>query len=143
MNLIKIIKKNWVLGLLGSAYLIIYFWQKQIGNFLTQEFVQNLVGKAAYQGWLGLVDYLSAHVLFCLVPAFFIAGAINSLIDSQSILKYLSGKTKKWLAYLIAVTAGFLIEVCSCTILPLFAGIWKKGAGFRNCCYPSLRWPCF
>ena len=129
MNLIKIIKKNWVLGLLGSAYLIIYFWQKQIGNFLTQEFVQNLVGKAAYQGWLGLVDYLSAHVLFCLVPAFFIAGAINSLIDSQSILKYLSGKTKKWLAYLIAVIAGFLIEVCSCTILPLFAGIWKKGAG--------------
>ena len=87
------------------------------------------LGSAVYQGWLGLVDYLSAHVLFCLVPAFFIAGAINGLIDSQSILKYLSGKTKKWLAYLIAVTAGFLIEVCSCTILPLFAGIWKKGAG--------------
>jgi len=88
-----------------------------------------LLGSAVYQGWLGLVDYLSAHVLFCLVPAFFIAGAINSLIDSQSVLKYLSGKTKKGLAYLIAVTTGFLIEVCSCTILPLFAGIWKKGAG--------------
>lgn len=91
--------------------------------------VQNLIGQAVYQGWLGLVDYLSAHVLFCLIPAFFIAGAINSLVDSQQVLKYLSGKTKKWLAYLIAVTAGFLIEVCSCTILPLFAGIWKKGAG--------------
>jgi len=129
MNFIKIIKKNWVLGLLGGAYLIIYLWQKQIGGFLSQESVQNLIGGAVYQGWLGLVDYLSAHVLFCLVPAFFIAGAINSLIDSQSILKYLSGKTKKWLAYLIAITAGFLIEVCSCTILPLFAGIWKKGAG--------------
>lgn len=87
------------------------------------------LGSAVYQGWLGLIDYLSAHVLFCLVPAFFIAGAINSLIDSPSVLKYLSGKTKKGLAYLIAVTAGFLIEVCSCTILPLFAGIWKKGAG--------------
>lgn len=129
MNLVKIIKRNWVLGLLGGAYLVIYLWQKQIGNFLAQESVQNLIGGAVHQGWLGLVDYLSAHVLFCLVPAFFIAGAINSLIDSQSILKYLSGKTKKWLAYLIAVTAGFLIEVCSCTILPLFAGIWKKGAG--------------
>ncbi|MBL7156200.1 MAG: permease [Candidatus Pacebacteria bacterium] len=129
MSFIKIIKKNWVFGLLGGAYLIIYLWQKQIGGFLAQESVQNLIGGAVYQGWLGLVDYLSAHVLFCLVPAFFIAGAINSLIDSQSILKYLSGKTKKWLAYLIAVTAGFLIEVCSCTILPLFAGIWKKGAG--------------
>ena len=125
----KILKKNWVLGLLGGAYLVIYLWQKQIGGFLAQESVQNLIGGAVYQGWLGLVDYLSAHILFCLVPAFFIAGAINSLIDSQSVLKYLSGKTKKWLAYLIAVTAGFLIEVCSCTILPLFAGIWKKGAG--------------
>ncbi|MBU1110170.1 permease [Patescibacteria group bacterium] len=129
MKFIKILKKNWVLGLLGGAYLIIYLWQVQIGGFLAQESVQNLIGGAIYQGWLGLVDYLSAHVLFCLVPAFFIAGAINSLIDSQSVLKYLSGKTKKWLAYLIAVTAGFLIEVCSCTILPLFAGIWKKGAG--------------
>ena len=129
MNIIKLLMKNWVLGLLGGAYLIIYLWQKQIGGFLAQESVKNLIGQAIYKGWLGLVDYLSAHVLFCLVPAFFIAGAINSLIDSQSILKYLSGKTKKWLAYLIAVTAGFLIEVCSCTILPLFAGIWKKGAG--------------
>lgn len=129
MNIIKLLKKNWVLGLLGGAYLVIYLWQKQIGGFLSQEQVQNLIGQAIYKGWLGLVDYLSAHVLFCLVPAFFIAGAINSLVDSQSVLKYLSGKTKKWLAYLIAVTAGFLIEVCSCTILPLFAGIWKKGAG--------------
>jgi len=128
-KIISVLKKNWVLGLLGGAYLVIYLWQKQIGGFLSQEQVQNLIGQAIYKGWLGLVDYLSAHVLFCLVPAFFIAGAINSLIDSQSILKYLSGKTKKWLAYLIAVTAGFLIEVCSCTILPLFAGIWKKGAG--------------
>ena len=129
MKIIKLLKKNWVLGLVGGIYLVVYLWQNQIGNFLAQESIQKLIGGAIYEGWLGLVDYLSAHVLFCLVPAFFIAGAINSLIDSQSVLKYLSGKTKKWLAYLIAVTAGFLIEVCSCTILPLFAGIWKKGAG--------------
>lgn len=128
-KILSLFKKNRVLGLLGGTYLVIYFWQKPISEFLSQEPVQNLIGEAIYQGWLGLVDYLSAHVLFCLVPAFFIAGAINSLIDSQSVLKYLSGRTKKWLAYLIAVTAGFLIEVCSCTILPLFAGIWKKGAG--------------
>lgn len=129
MKIVKIIKKNWVIGLLAGAYLVIYLWQNQIGSFLSQEVVQKLIGGAVYQGWLGLVDYLSAHVLFCLIPAFFIAGAINSLVDSQQVLKYLSGKTKKGLAYLIAVTAGFLIEVCSCTILPLFAGIWKKGAG--------------
>ncbi len=128
-KLICLLKKNWVIGLLAGAYLVIYLWGKPISNFLASEKIQNLIGEAIYQGWLGLVDYLSAHVLFCLVPAFFIAGAINSLVDSQQVLKYLSGKTKKWLAYLIAVTAGFLIEVCSCTILPLFAGIWKKGAG--------------
>ena len=128
-KLVSFLKKNWVIGLLAGAYLVIYLWGRPISNFFASEKVQNLIGKAVYQGWLGLVDYLSVHVLFCLVPAFFIAGAINSLIDSQQVLKYLSGKTKKWLAYLIAVTAGFLIEVCSCTILPLFAGIWKKGAG--------------
>ncbi len=129
MKIFKIIKKNWVIGLLSGAYLIIYLWQDQIGGFLAQETVQELIGQAVYQGWLGLVDYLSAHVLFCLIPAFFIAGAINSLVDSSQVLKYLSGKTKKGLAYVIAVTSGFLVQVCSCTILPLFAGIWKKGAG--------------
>jgi uncharacterized membrane protein YraQ (UPF0718 family) len=128
-KLISLLKKNWVICLLAGVYFLVCFLGKPISNFLASEKVQNLIGEAIYQGWLGLVDYLSAHVLLCLVPAFFIAGAINSLIDSQQILKYLSGKTKKWLAYLIAVTAGFFIEVCSCTILPLFAGIWKKGAG--------------
>lgn len=128
-KLFSFFKKNWVVWLLAGAYLVIYFWGKAISHFLSLEAVQNLIGGAIYRGWLGLVDYLSAHVLFCLVPAFFIAGGINSLVDSQAVLRYLSGKTKKWLAYLIAVTAGFLIEVCSCTILPLFAGIWKKGAG--------------
>lgn len=128
-KIISFAKKNWVLGLLAGAYLVIYFWGEKISGVLSLSEVKNLIGEAVYQGWLGLVDYLSAHVLFCLIPAFFIAGAINSLVDSQQVLKYLSGKTKKWLAYLIAVTAGFLIEVCSCTILPLFAGIWKKGAG--------------
>jgi uncharacterized protein len=129
MNTGKLFKKNWVLALLGGAYFIIYFWQNQIGGFLANEQVQNLIGSAVYEGWLGLVDYLSAHVLFCLIPAFFIAGAVNSLVDAQTILKLLGKKSKKWLAYLIASMSGFLVQVCSCTILPLFAGIWKRGAG--------------
>ena len=84
MKIIKLLKKNWVLGLLGGAYLIIYLWQKQIGGFLAQEPVQNLIGQAIYKGWLGLVDYLSAHVLFCLVPAFLsLARSIALLIRSQ------------------------------------------------------------
>lgn len=128
-KLFEIFKRNWVLLLLFGSYLIIFLWQNQIGSYLGSESTQRIIGESIYQGWLGLVDYLSAHVLFCLIPAFFIAGAINTLIDSQSILKYLSGKTKKWLAYLMASVGGFFIEVCSCTILPLFAGIWKKGAG--------------
>ena len=72
MEIIKLLKKNWVLGLLVGAYGIIYLWGTQIGNFLAQEQAQNLIGQAVYQGWVGLADYLSAHVLFCLVPAFFI-----------------------------------------------------------------------
>ncbi|MEM3374456.1 MAG: permease [Candidatus Woesearchaeota archaeon] len=134
--MIKFIKKvkeffnnNWVLFLLFFSYLIVFLGQKQIGSFLAQEDIQKIIGQGIYNGWLSLVDYLSAHVLMCLIPAFFIAGAINSLIGTNTILKYLSGKTKKHLAYIIAGVGGFFLEVCSCTILPLFAGIWKKGAG--------------
>lgn len=125
----EILKKNWVILLLLVSYLIIFFWQEPIGLLLSNPETQKLLGESIYEGWLGLVDYLSAHVLLCLIPAFFIAGAVNTLIDSQVILKYLSSKGKKWLAYTIASMGGFFIQVCSCTILPLFAGIWKKGAG--------------
>ncbi len=124
-----LLRKNWVLLLLFGLYLMIFLWQDTITNLLVNQEIQILLGESIYKGWLGLVDYLSAHVLLCLIPAFFIAGGINTLIDSQTILKYLSGKTKKWLSYIIASVGGFFIEVCSCTILPLFAGIWKKGAG--------------
>jgi len=128
-KILDLVRKNWVLLLLASAYLVIFLWGRGISGFLSSQTIQNLIGQAIYQGWLGLVDYLSAHVLFCLIPAFFIAGAVNSLVDPQAIYKYLGAKSKKWLAYLIASLAGFLVQVCSCTILPLFAGIWKNGAG--------------
>ena len=80
-----------------------------------------------------LIDYLTAHVLLCLIPAFFLSGAFNALIPNTTILKYMgdsASKTKKGIAYIFAATSGLIIEVCSCTVLPLFAGIWKKGAGF-------------
>jgi hypothetical protein len=76
-----------------------------------------------------LLDYLSAHVLLCLVPAFFIAGALSALLDKESVTRYLGPDTPRWISYPVAAVAGLLIAVCSCTILPLFAGIWKKGAG--------------
>jgi uncharacterized membrane protein YraQ (UPF0718 family) len=80
-------------------------------------------------GWASLTDYLSAHVLMCLVPAFFIAGAMSALIPKEAITKYLGRETKPYIAYPAAAVSGFLLAVCSCTILPLFAGIWKRGAG--------------
>ncbi|MFO7618465.1 MAG: permease [Thermoplasmata archaeon] len=80
-------------------------------------------------GVAALVDYLSAHVLLCLVPAFFIAGALSALLNKEAITKYLGPDTPKYISYPLAAVAGTLLAVCSCTILPLFAGIWKKGAG--------------
>ena len=76
-----------------------------------------------------LLEYLSAHVLTCLVPAFFISGAISVLITKGTILKYFGGHVKKWLSYGVAAVSGTILAVCSCTILPMFYSIYKKGAG--------------
>lgn len=76
-----------------------------------------------------LGEYLSAHVLTCLVPAFFIAGAIAALLSTAAVLKYFGPQANKYLAYGVASVSGAILAVCSCTVLPLFAGIYKKGAG--------------
>ncbi len=76
-----------------------------------------------------LQEYLSAHVLTCLIPAFFIAGAIAVFVSKQSILKYFGANTKKYISYSIASISGAVLAVCSCTVLPLFTGIYKRGAG--------------
>ncbi len=84
---------------------------------------------AVLSGFALLHEYATQHVLTCLVPAFFIAGAITVFIKKQSVLKYLGGKTKPYVSYPIASISGAILAVCSCTILPLFAGIYKRGAG--------------
>jgi uncharacterized protein len=73
--------------------------------------------------------YAQEHVLLCLVPAFFIAGAIGVFISQASVMKYLGPKANKIMAYGVASVSGTILAVCSCTILPLFAGIYKMGAG--------------
>ena len=73
--------------------------------------------------------YAREHVLLCLVPAFFIAGAISVFVSQASIVKYFGAKAKKVLAYSIASVSGSILAVCSCTVLPLFSGIYKRGAG--------------
>ncbi len=83
-----------------------------------------------FQGGLAsLADYMAAHVLTCLVPAFFIAGAIAVFISRQAVLKYFGSDVKKYISYAVASVSGTILAVCSCTILPLFAGIYKRGAG--------------
>ena len=77
----------------------------------------------------GLSEYLSAHVITCLVPAFFIAGAIAVFISQGAILKYFGPQAKKWLSYSVASVSGTILAVCSCTVLPLFGSIYKRGAG--------------
>ena len=76
-----------------------------------------------------LAAYLAAHVLLCLLPAFLIAGALAALVPQEAITKYLGRSTPKWISYPASAVAGFVLAVCSCTIMPLFAGIYKKGAG--------------
>ncbi len=73
--------------------------------------------------------YAREHVLLCLIPAFFIAGAISVFVSQQSVMKYLGPKANKVLAYGVASVSGTILAVCSCTVLPLFAGIYKMGAG--------------
>ena len=73
--------------------------------------------------------YAREHVLLCLVPAFFIAGAIGVFISQGAVMKYLGAGANKVLAYGVASVSGSILAVCSCTVLPLFAGIYKRGAG--------------
>jgi len=73
--------------------------------------------------------YAREHVLLCLIPAFFIAGAIGVFVSQASVMKYLGAKANKVLAYGVASVSGMILAVCSCTVLPLFAGIYKMGAG--------------
>jgi uncharacterized membrane protein YraQ (UPF0718 family) len=78
---------------------------------------------------LMLQDYAREHVLLCLVPALFIAGAIGCFVSQASVMKYLGPKAHKAVAYSVAACSGTILAACSCTILPLFAGIYKRGAG--------------
>ncbi len=83
-----------------------------------------------FQSGLGnLAAYLAAHVLLCLLPAFFIAGALTALVPKEAVTRYLGRNAPKFISYPAAAIGGFVLAVCSCTILPLFSSIYKKGAG--------------
>ncbi len=92
--------------------------------------IENLRFSNAIFEALALVKwYAREHVLLCLVPAFFIAGAISVFVSQASVMRYFGAKANKFLSYSVASVSGAILAVCSCTVLPLFSGIYKRGAG--------------
>lgn len=92
--------------------------------------IENLRFQEAVRATLDLTKwYAQEHVILCLLPAFLIAGVIAVFISQGSVIKYFGAKAKKWIAYSIASISGTILAVCSCTILPLFSSIHKRGAG--------------
>lgn len=112
-------KDRWIFLLFLLFFLAAYFIPFQ------QPTVQNAIGEA----FALLQEYARQHVLLCLIPAFFIAGAISVFVSKASVIKYFGAKAKKILSYSIASVSGTILAVCSCTVLPLFAGIYTRGAG--------------
>lgn len=116
-------KKEWspnaVLLAIAAVFVTIYFIP----------FDAPRVTGALLEGFQMLSEYARQHVLLCLVPAMFIAGAIGVFLNQQAVMKYLGPKAPKAVAYAVASVSGAILAVCSCTVLPLFKGIYKKGAG--------------
>lgn len=102
-----------------GVFLGAYFIPFKSGN------VENAILEAFYM----LNDYAREHVLLCLIPALFIAGGIATFVSQNAVLKYFGSKAKKWVSYGVASVSGSILAVCSCTILPLFSGIYIRGAG--------------
>jgi len=109
---------KWLSMLIGG-FLLLFYLPLGTGRF------DNSVMEAFYLAqW-----YAQEHVILCLVPAFFIAGGIASFVSQASVMKYLGANAPKALAYGVASVSGTILAVCSCTVLPLFAGIYRMGAG--------------
>ncbi len=103
-----------------------------IGGFVAAYYVpwdHPLIGQSGLEAFLMLQEYAQDHVLTCLIPAFFIAGAISVFVSQASVLKYFGAQANKFLSYSVAAVSGTVLAVCSCTVLPLFAGIYTRGAG--------------
>ena len=107
------------LSLIAGVFLI-FFWLPIDNGRFSGAVIESL----ALAKW-----YAQEHVLLCLVPAFFIAGAISVFVSQAAVIKYLGAGANKILSYGVASVSGTILAVCSCTVLPLFAGIWKRGAG--------------
>ena len=117
------LKENWkVLLAVVAVFLGFYFLPESVAG---SKRMADAVGEAlSLASW-----YAREHVILCLVPAFFIAGAISVFISQASVIRYLGVGANKLIAYGVASVSGSVLAVCSCTVLPLFAGIYRRGAG--------------
>lgn len=108
-----------ILGWMVLIFLVVFFLP-----------LESKVFKTAIDASLDLSRwYAKEHVILCLLPAFLIAGVISVFVSQGSVIKYFGAKAKKWVAYTVAAVSGTILAVCSCTILPLFSSIHKRGAG--------------
>ncbi|MDY6832216.1 MAG: permease [Thermodesulfobacteriota bacterium] len=108
-------KLMWIVAVFAGAYYI--------------PWTHPVVRQSGLEAFLMLQEYAREHVLTCLIPAFFIAGAIAVFVSQASVLKYFGAQANKILSYSVASVSGTILAVCSCTVLPLFAGIYTRGAG--------------
>ncbi len=106
------------------AWLLVFFL---LAYFMPLE--KEVFSGAIYEALYLVRWYAREHVLLCLIPAFFIAGVIAIFVQQGAVIKYFGAKAVKWKSYLVASVSGMILAVCSCTILPLFSGIHKRGAG--------------
>lgn len=103
-----------------------------VGGFVAAYYVpwsHPVIRQSGLEAFMMLQEYAREHVLTCLIPAFFIAGAIAVFVSQASVLKYFGAQANKILSYSVASVSGTILAVCSCTVLPLFAGIYTRGAG--------------
>ncbi len=115
----KELSPNKALGLVALVFLAAYFIP----------FDAPVVAGAIQEAFLMLGEYARQHVILCLVPAMFIAGAITVFLNQRAVMRYLGPDAKRPVAYGVASVSGAILAVCSCTVLPIFKGIYKKGAG--------------
>ncbi len=112
-------KQRLIFLLIFAVFLLAYFLPFSSLGF----------GGPIMEALLLLQDYAREHVLLCLVPAFFIAGGISVFVNQAAVIKYFGASANKILAYSVASVSGTILAVCSCTVLPLFSGIYRRGAG--------------
>jgi uncharacterized protein len=105
--------------LIVGAFLLLFYLPME-----SKRFTNAVMESLSLAKW-----YAQEHVLLCLVPAFFIAGAISCFVSQAAVMRYLGPTANKLVAYGVSSVSGTILAVCSCTVLPLFAGIWKRGAG--------------